>query len=1150
MNKEIREIKKILIANRGEIAIRILRAAAELKIKTISIYTHVDRFSPHRYKADEAYQIGADDDPLKPYLDIEVIIAVAKLHNIDAIHPGYGFLSENVRFAQRCREESIIFIGPSPESMQQLGDKVMAKNNAIAAGIPVIQDSEQKLDSYAIALQEAERIGYPLMLKAASGGGGRGMRIIRHVDELERAFTDARSEAANAFGDSTVFLEKYIDSPKHIEVQIIGDQSGHLVHLFERDCSVQRRFQKVIEIAPSITLSEETRHKLYDYALKICKKVGYYNAGTVEFLVDKQDNIYFIEVNPRIQVEHTITEEVTGIDIVRSQIHIAAGYNLSDPEINLPSQDSISCNGFAVQCRITTEDPQHDFMPDYGTIIAYRSTGGFGIRLDVGAAYSGAKISPFFDSMLVKVSSWGRTLDGAIQRINRALREFRIRGVKTNIAFLENVLEHPTFSSGEARVTFLENHPELFKTARSFDSGTKTLNYLADVIVNGNPDVKIILPNKKFRIPNIPDYDPSGDYPKGTKNLLDEMGADTFVQWIKDQKNILYTDTTMRDAHQSLLATRVRSIDMLEVAAGLAKNHPQLFSLEMWGGATFDVSMRFLHECPWERLKELRKVVPNILFQMLFRGSNAVGYKAYPDNLVEKFIEKSWENGIDVFRIFDSLNWIEGMRKSIQFVRNDTGGIAEASICYTGDLLNQEPGYKYNLQYYIDLARQLEDAGAHTLAVKDMAGVLKPYAAQILIPALKEAVDLPIHLHCHDTSSIQATTLLKAIEADVDIVDACLSSMSGLTSQVNLNSMIAIMQGHEREQKFNLQSLNQYANYWDDVREIYYPFESGLKAGTAEVYDHEIPGGQYSNLRPQAIALGLEHKFELIKKNYAIVNSMFGDIVKVTPSSKVVGDMALFMTSNNLTEADIMSQGESLAFPDSVIDLFKGNLGQIEGGFPQQLSQLILKGDKPFTKRPNEYLEAIDFDNEFSTFQQQFGETCDFLDFLSYKMYPDVFVNFHEHTKTYGKVKNLPSPAFFYGLKQNEEVQVKLGPGKVIIIRLIYQSAADENGLCSVTFDLNGQTRSVQIRDRSAKATRKINPKALEEHHIGAPLLGKLSTILVKSGQKVKKNDPLFVIEAMKMETTITASFNSIIKNICVQEGELVEQGDLIIELE
>ncbi|MEA3302551.1 MAG: pyruvate carboxylase [Pseudomonadota bacterium] len=1146
-----KEIQKLLVANRGEIAIRILRAASELNIGTVSVFTHEDRFSPHRYKADEAYQIGADDEPLKPYLDIEAIIEVAKLREVDAIHPGYGFLSENVQFAKRCREESIIFIGPSPESMEQLGDKVMAKENAIAAGLPVIQDSNRELVSFDVAREEAERIGYPLMLKAVSGGGGRGMRVIREAEELERAFNDARNEAAKAFGDDTVFLEKYIDSPKHIEVQILGDQDGNMVHLFERDCSVQRRFQKVIEIAPSVTLSQETRNKLYDYAIQICKRVGYYNAGTVEFLVDKQEEIYFIEVNPRVQVEHTITEEVTGIDIVRGQIHIAAGLKLSDPQINLPSQEAIQCNGYAVQCRITTEDPQHDFMPDYGTIIAFRSAGGFGIRLDVGAAYPGARISPFFDSMLVKISARGRTLEGAVQRMNRALREFRIRGVKTNIAFLENVLAHPTFASGEAAVTFLENHPELFKITRRFDRSTKTLNYLANVIVNGNPDVKQSCRSEHhFRTPHLPEYDKAGEYPKGTKNLLDEMGAEKFVQWIKEQKQVLYTDTTLRDAHQSLLATRVRSIDMLKVAEGLAKNHPQLFSLEMWGGATFDVSMRFLHESPWGRLQALRKAIPNILLQMLFRGSNAVGYKAYPDNLVEKFIEKSWENGIDVFRIFDSLNWVEGMRQSIRFVREETGGIAEGAICYTGDVLNQDPSNKYNLQYYIDLARQLEDAGAHTLAVKDMAGVLKPYAAELLIPALKEAVDLPIHLHTHDTSSIQATTLMKAIEADVDIVDCALSSMSGVTSQVNLNSMIAIMQGHERGAEHDLHSLNQYSNYWEDVREMYYPFESGLKAGTAEVYDHEIPGGQYSNLRPQAVALGLEHKFEGIKKNYAVVNKMFGDIVKVTPSSKVVGDMALFMTSNGLSEEDVMQQGESLAFPDSVVDLFKGNLGQVEGGFPEELSKLVLKGEEPFAKRPNEYLDPVDFDTEFAAFQEEFGEEKTFLDFLSYKMYPDVFQQYHEHKKAFGDVKNLPTPAFFYGLQLNEEVFVELGQGKTIIIRLIYRSETDESGLCRVTFDLNGQTRSVQVRDESVKSKVTINPKALEENEIGAPLLGKLSAVLVEAGQEVKQNDALFVIEAMKMESTITAPFDGKVKRICLDEGEMVEQGDLIIEFD
>ena len=1152
-----RKINKLLVANRGEIAIRILRAASELRIRTVSLYTFEDRFSPHRYKADEAYQIGADDDPLMPYLNIEEIIKTAKVHDIDAIHPGYGFLSENVEFARRCREEGLIFVGPAPEVMEQLGDKVQAKQNAINAGIPVIEDSQLPLDSLAIAEQEAERIGFPLMIKAASGGGGRGMRILRSMDELATAYKDARNEAAKAFGDDTVFLEKYLDSPKHIEIQILGDQHGNLVHLYERDCSVQRRFQKVIEVAPSSTLSQKTLNKLYDYALKITRHVKYSNAGTVEFLVDTDENVYFIEVNPRVQVEHTITEEVTGIDIVRSQIHIAGGYKLSDPEIDIKSQADISTRGFAVQCRITTEDPTHNFQPDFGKIIAYRSAAGFGIRLDVGAAYVGAKVSPFYDSMLVKVSASGRTLEDAISRAHRALREFRIRGVKTNIGFLLNVLEHPEFKAGKTRVTFLQNHPELFNVPMRLDRGTKTLRYLANIIVNGNPDIKQsctrhLDPKHHFRIPIIPDFDPLAKYPKGTKDRLNALGAEGFVDWIKKQDNILYTDTTLRDAHQSLLATRVRTTDMLKVAEGLAKNHSQLFSLEMWGGATFDVAMRFLHECPWDRLRLLRQAIPNILLQMLFRGSNAVGYKAYPDNVIEKFIIESWENGIDVFRIFDSLNWIEGMRKSIQVVREQTGGIAEGTICYTGDVLNADSSNKYNLQYYIDLAKQLEDAGAHTLALKDMAGLLKPYAAEVLIPALKDAVDLPIHLHTHDTSSMQAATLLKAIEKDVDIVDACLSSMSGLTSQPNLNSMIAVMKGQPREQPFDLDSLNQYANYWEDVREIYYPFESGLKAGTAEVYDHEIPGGQYSNLRPQSIALGLEDKFEEVKKNYAIVNKMFGDIIKVTPSSKVVGDMAIFMTSNGLTEADIMAQGSTLAFPESVLDLFIGNLGQVEGGFPKKLSKLILKNEKPYTERPNDHLKPVDFDKAFAAFQQEFDHCCTITDFLSYMMYPKVFADFYQHKQDYGNISVLPSTAFFYGLKPREEIRVKLGKGKIIVIQKIYASPPNSGGIRTVTFDLNGQTRSITMRDNSVVSTQKVNRKALDENsnEIGTPILGRLAAITVKEGQHVEKDTPLFVIEAMKMETTITAPITGIIKKIHLQEGEILEQGDLVIEFE
>jgi len=1144
------KIEKILIANRGEIAIRILRAASELGIRTLSVYTHEDRFSPHRYKADEAYQVGEDDEPLKPYLDIEAMIEVAKLNQVDAIHPGYGFLSENVEFASRCRQEDIIFVGPTPEAMAMLGDKVQAKANALAAGIPVIEDSNEELDTVEKARAEANRIGYPLMLKAVAGGGGRGMRVIPSEAELETAYAEARGEAAKAFGNDTVFLEKFIESPKHIEVQILGDNEGNLVHLFERDCSVQRRFQKVVEVAPSVALKEKTRQKLFEYALAITRHVSYSNAGTVEFLVDRDENIYFIEVNPRIQVEHTVTEQVTGIDIVRSQIQIARGCLLSDPELRIHSQDDVHCRGFSIQCRITTEDPENGFQPDYGTLIAYRSAAGFGIRLDVGAAYTGARVSPFFDSMLVKVTSWGRTLNGAVSRGHRALREFRIRGVKTNIGFLQNVLHHPTFASGKATVAFIDNHPELFEIRQRFDRATKTLRYIANLTVNGNPDVSIIDSKRTFRKASIPHVDRLAEYPRGSKNRLDEMGPEAFCRWIRQQKNIMYTDTTLRDAHQSLLATRVRTQDMLAVAEGFAKANPQVFSLEMWGGATFDVSLRFLRECPWQRLQQLRKAVPNILFQMLFRGSNAVGYKAYPDNVIEKFIEKSWENGIDVFRIFDSLNWIEGMKRSIQIVRERTGGIAEATICYTGDVLNSDPANRYNLQYYLDMARRLEDEGAHMLALKDMAGLLKPYAAEKLVPALRAAVDIPIHLHTHDTSSMQSATLLKAIEADVDIVDVCLSSMSGLTSQVNMNSLVAVMQGHHREQPFDLASLNEYANYWEAIREYYYPFESGLKAGTAEVYEHEIPGGQYSNLRPQAIALGLEHRFEQIKKNYTAVNRMFGDIVKVTPSSKVVGDMAMFMTANGLTAEEVIAQGDTLAFPDSVIDLFSGKLGQIEGGFPPELSAMILKGKKPLQGPPGEALDPVDFEADFADFKAEFDDSLTELDFLSYEMYPDVFRGYYEHQKEFGNVHYLPTQAFFYGLKQGEEILVKLQRGKTIVIRYVYRSQTDENGFCRVTFDLNGQARSVQIRDETVVPKTAANRKAAERNEIGSPLMGRLASVLVEPGEVVKKDTPVFVIEAMKMETTITAPFDSTIKTVHLKSGELVGQGDLIVELE
>lgn len=1145
----MKKISKLLIANRGEIAIRVMRAASELEIKTIAIYTYEDRYSLHRYKADEAYQVGKDNEPLKPYLDIEEIIRVAKKYGADAIHPGYGFLSENVNFARRCREEGIVFVGPDPEIMERLGDKVEAKKVAIATSVPTIPDNQVALKSVDTAKAEAEKIGLPVILKAAAGGGGRGMRVIRSLTDLERSLPEAQREAKNAFGDDTIFMEKFIDRPKHLEVQILGDRHGNIVHLFERDCSVQRRFQKVVEVAPSLGLKQQTREKLYEYALSIARHVGYNNAGTVEFLVDGEENIYFIEVNPRIQVEHTVTEEITGIDIVRSQLLIAQGNKLSGPGIFIRSQEDVTCNGFAIQCRITTEDAENEFKPDYGTIIAYRNAGGFGIRIDEGSSYPGVKISPFFDSMLAKVTASGRTLEGASKRLMRTISEFRIRGVKTNIPFLENVLAHHEFQAGRATVKFIEEHPELFHFREKQDRGTRILKYLANVSVNGNPDIRSVDPNVKFRTPRVPDFDHKAPFPAGTKQKLTELGPDKFAQWLKNEKAVHFTDTTLRDAHQSLLATRIRTIDMMKVAESFARNNPEVFSMEVWGGATFDVALRFLHEDPWKRLQMMREAIPNILLQMLIRGSNAIGYAAYPDNLVEKFIEKSWENGIDIFRIFDSLNWVDSMLVSIKAVRERTGGLAEAAISYTGDILDSSRS-KYNLQYYLDLGKRLEDAGAHIICIKDMAGLLKPYAAQLLVTELKKSIDLPIHLHTHDTSAVQSATYLKAIEAGVDVIDVALGSLSGLTSQPNFESMAEAIRNTAYERKFNISSLNEFSEYWEIVREYYYPFESGLKAGTAEVYQHEIPGGQYSNLRPQASSMGLLDKMPLIKRAYVEVNELFGDIVKVTPSSKVVGDMAMFMVSHGLTKDDVLSKGHSLSFPASVKSFFKGDIGQPHGGFPKDLQQMILKDEKPYTELPNAHLKPVDFDKDFEAFLDKFDRKLSFLDFLSYQFYPKVFTEYYEHCKLYGDVSIIPTPEFFFGLRNNQEAIIEMAPGKTILVKLLYVTEPDASGNRSVYFKLNGQTRSVEVKDAAIKVTKASNKKASSEKEIGTPIQGMLSKIFATEGATIKKNQPLFTIEAMKMETTIDAPHDMIVKKIHLPEQTLVEAGDLVLEIE
>ena len=1150
MDTSFRLYNKILVANRGEIAIRVLRAASELKLRTVAIYTYEDRYSLHRYKADESYQIGPNDEPLSPYLDIEEILRIAKKHDVEAIHPGYGFLSENVAFARRCAEEDIIFIGPRPEVMDQLGDKMQAKILAVAAKVPIIKDNERDILDEEILVEEAESIGFPLVVKAASGGGGRGMRVVRNQGDLVKLYREARREAKVSFGDETVFLEKFIEDPKHIEVQILGDNHGNIVHLYERDCSVQRRFQKVVEVAPNVSLKSETKQKLYQYALNITKKVGYNNAGTVEFLIDPEENIYFIEVNPRIQVEHTITEEVTGIDLVRSQILISMGYELSDPSINISGQDSVRTHGFAIQCRITTEDPANNFKPDYGTLIAYRSASGFGIRLDAGSAYPGSTISPFFDSMLVKVTGWGRTLQEASARLFRALSEFRIRGVKTNIGFLMNLLENPVFLGGKATVSFIEQHPNLLIAPRRRDRGTKILRFLAEVIVNGHPDIKPGIQKRKFRNPIVPGHDHINSFPKGTKDILTELGPEGFSRWLKQEKVIHFTDTTFRDAHQSLLATRMRTIDMLRVAESFAKKHgSDVFSMEVWGGATFDVALRFLKGDPWVRLELLREAIPNILLQMLLRGSNAVGYKAYPDNLIESFVETAWQKGIDVFRIFDSLNWIENLKTSIRTVRERTEAIAEACICYTGDVSDPTKS-KYDLQYYLDLAKRLEDEGAHILAIKDMAGLLKPLAAQMLIPALKEVIDIPIHLHTHDTSSVQSATYLKAVEAGVDVIDVSLSALSGLTAQPSFNSMVSILEGNPRHRKIDKDSLNAFSDYWEVVREYYFPFETELRAGTASIYEHEIPGGQYSNLRPQARGLGLEDKFEEIRKNYKIANNLFGDIVKVTPSSKVVGDMAMFMTSNNLTKEEILKNGHAISFPESVKSLFRGDLGQPQGGFPKEMQKIVLKGEEAYTERPNSRLKPVNMEAEFDKFKSEFGPYVHFVDFLSYKLYPKVYREYHEHFEKFGVVRTIPTPAFFFGLEESEEIIIQLSEGKNLLIQYINKSKPDPTGRRMVYFKLNGQTRSIPVQDKSAESEKIQRRKVEKVGDVGAPLQGSLSKILVKEGAQVQKGQPLFTIEAMKMESTIAAPMDGVLKAIYCKSKDLVDQDDLIMEIE
>jgi pyruvate carboxylase len=1142
-------MKKLLALNRGEIAIRILRAADELGLRTVAVYSYEDRLSLHRFKADEAYMIGQGKGPVQAYLDVDGVVGLAKEKNVDAIHPGYGFLSENPALARACKEAGIVFVGPSAELLELLGDKTAARKIAEKAGIPVVPGTPEPVTDNAEAHRVAAEIGFPLIIKAAFGGGGRGMRVVDNAADFSGRIEEARQEAAAAFGNDAVFLERYIRRAKHIEAQILGDTHGNILHLYERDCSVQRRHQKVVEIAPAVGLDPRIRKELAEAAVALARTANYFNAGTVEFLVDVDTGKwYFIEVNPRVQVEHTVTEMVTGIDIVRSQIQIAQGLALHETEMHLPRQEEVPLHGYALQCRVTTEDPSNNFMPDYGKIHTYRSPAGFGIRLDGASAYGGAVITPFYDSLLVKVTGWGQDFEQACQRMDRALREFRIRGVKTNIPFLENVVNNPAFQAGDATTSFLDQHPELFQFTPRRDRATKLLTYLSDVIVNGNKEVAGKPKPARLRTPPLPQHDAS-DPPHGTRQLLDELGPEGFAKWTRDQKQLLMTDTTFRDAHQSLLATRMRTYDMLAIANFVSHKLHNLYSLEMWGGATFDVSLRFLYEDPWERLARLRSAIPNICFQMLLRASNAVGYTAYPDNVVSEFIHEAALNGIDIFRIFDSLNWLPNMKVPMEAVRK-TSRICEAAICYTGDILDPKRT-KYSLDYYVKKAKELEGMGAHVLAIKDMAGLVKPFAAKILVQALRDEVGIPIHFHTHDTSGVNAASLLMASQAGVDVVDGAISSMSGTTSQPNLNSMVAALKHTDRDTGLDLDSLDFCADYWETVRSYYLPFDTGPKSGVSEVYLHEMPGGQYTNLKEQAEAMGLGPRWHEIARAYADVNLAFGDIVKVTPSSKVVGDMAIFLVSHNLTMADLekLDEHHTLTLPNSVVEMFSGDLGEPDGGWPPKLQKIILRGKDPHRGRKSEEMPAVDFEKATEEVEEKVGHPITRTDLMSYLMYPGVFTGYDRARQTYSDVSVLPTPQFYYGMEKGEETVVELEPGKALVVRFLTIGEPHPEGDRTVFFELNGQPREVTIRDKSLQVQTESRVKAdpAVPGQVGAPIPGAVTSIVVNVGDTVKKGDRLLVMEAMKMQTTVYAPVAGAVKEKHCNVGQTVDAKDLLM---
>ncbi|MGD9724147.1 MAG: pyruvate carboxylase [Pirellulales bacterium] len=1144
-------IRKILIANRSEIAIRVFRTSHELGIRTVAVYSHEDRYALHRFKADEAYQIGKPGEPIRTYLDVDAILDVAVQYGVDAIHPGYGFLSENPALARACREAGVIFCGPPPEILEQLGDKIAARAIAQQAGVPVLSGSNQPLTSGAEAQKLAESLGYPVLLKAAKGGGGRGMRVVNAAADMPGALEQAQREALAAFGSADVFLEKYIPRPRHIEVQLIGDKHGNLVHLYERDCSVQRRYQKVVEIAPAVNLDPKLRTEICDAALKIGRAVNYESAGTVEFLVDSDTGkYYFIEVNPRIQVEHTVTEAVTGVDIVKSQIMVAEGRPLNDPELGLDSQEKVRTYGYALQCRVTTEDPENRFLPDYGRIAHYRSAGGMGLRLDAGTAFSGAMVTPFYDSLLVKVTAWGPRFHDATRRMERGLSEFRVRGVKTNIPFLINLVTNPKFVAGGFSTRFIDETPELFEFAPRQDRATKLFTYLAETIVNGHPLVKK-KPERIRREPApLPELDHTSPPPDGMRQKLLKLGPEKFCRWVLDEKKLLLTDTTFRDAHQSLLATRVRTYDMLAVADAYARLCPDLFSIEMWGGATFDTAMRFLKECPWQRMADLRERIPNILFQMLFRASNALGYANYPDNVVTAFVHESAQAGMDLFRIFDSLNWVPNMRVAMEAVL-ETGALCEAAICYTGDILDPKRT-KYDLKYYVELAKEFEKMGAHILAIKDMAGLCKPYAAEKLVRTLKQEIGIPIHFHTHDTSGVQAGAIVKAAEAGLDIADGAVSSMSGLTSQPNLNSVVEELRFTPRDTGLAYEPLESLALYWQAAREFYAPFETGMMSSTADVYITEMPGGQYTNLYQQAQALGLGPRWPEICRMYAEVNQLFGDIVKVTPSSKAVGDMALFLITNHLGVQDVLDSKRELSFPESVVDLISGRMGQPPGGFPPQVIKRILRGKEPNTDRPGAGLPPADFKATAAELEQKIGRAPTRQEVLSYLVYPKVFTEFSAWHDQYSDLSVLPTDVFLHGLEPQQEVAIDIEPGKTLIVKFLTVGDPHPDGRRTVFFELNGQPRSINVRDMKLEPTVKLRVKAdaADPLQVGSPMPGLVVTVAVSAGDTVPLGHKLLTLEAMKMETTIYAEHAGTIKELLVEPGTQVDTNDLLIRFE